>query len=88
MVRALVSKTGCWGFESLLACWHFEELGEHMKKIARYFKESWNELKKVSWPKRGEVVHYTWVVIISTLVFALVLGLVDIGIGQLMDLIF
>ena len=87
MVRALVSKTGCWGFESLLACWHFEEHGENMK-VAKYFKECWGELKKVSWPKKDEVVHYTWVVIISTIVFAIVLGLVDIGIGQLMDLIF
>ena len=88
MVRALVSKTGCWGFESLLACWHFEDIGEDMKKIANYFKGCWNELKKVSWPNRETVVHYTWVVIISTLVFAVVLGLVDIGIGQLMNLIF
>jgi preprotein translocase subunit SecE len=61
--------------------------GENMK-IAKYFKESWGELKKVSWPKKDEVVHYTWIVIISTIVFAIVLGLVDIGIGQLMDLIF
>lgn len=59
-----------------------------MKKIARYFKDCWLELKKVSWPNRATVVHYTWVVIISTVVFAIVLGLVDIGIGQLMDLIF
>ncbi len=57
-------------------------------KIAKYFKESWGELKKVSWPKKDEVIHYTWIVIISTIVFAIVLGLVDIGIGQLMDLIF
>ena len=59
-----------------------------MKKIARYFKECWLELKKVSWPNRETVVRYTWVVIISTIVFTIVLGLVDIGIGQLMDLIF
>ena len=59
-----------------------------MKKIARYFKECWLELKKVSWPNTETVVRYTWVVIISTIVFAIVLGLVDIGIGQLMDLIF
>lgn len=59
-----------------------------MKKIARYFKGCWAELKKVSWPSRDTVVRYTWVVIISTIVFAIVLGLVDIGIAELMDLIF
>ena len=59
-----------------------------MKKIGRYFKECWPELKKVSWPTRDTVVHYTWIVIISTVVFGIILGLVDLGIGQLMDLIF
>ena len=59
-----------------------------MKKIGRYFKECWLELKKFSWPTRDTVVHYTWIVIISTVVFGIILGLVDLGIGQLMDLIF
>ena len=59
-----------------------------MKKIGRYFKECWLELKKVSWPTRDTVVHYTWIIIISTVVFGIILGLVDLGIGQLMDLIF
>ena len=59
-----------------------------MKKIARYFKECWLELKKVSWPTRDTGVRYTGIVIVSTLVFGIVLGIVDIGIGQLMDLIF
>ena len=59
-----------------------------MKKIGRYFKECWLELKKVSWPTRDTVVHYTWIVIISTVVFGIILGLVDLGIGQLMDMIF
>ncbi|MGN1164260.1 MAG: preprotein translocase subunit SecE [Candidatus Ornithospirochaeta sp.] len=59
-----------------------------MKKIGRYFKECWLELKKVSWPTRDTVVRYTWIVIVSTVVFGIVLGLVDVGIGQLMDLIF
>ena len=59
-----------------------------MKKIARYFKECWLELKKVSWPTRDIVVRYTGIVIVSTIIFGIVLGIVDIGIGQLMDLIF
>ena len=59
-----------------------------MNKIARYFEECWLELKKVSWPTRDTLVRYTGIVIVSTLVFGIVLGIVDIGIGQLMDLIF
>ena len=59
-----------------------------MNKIARYFKECWLEMKKVSWPNRQVVLHSTWIVIISTIVFAVVLGVVDIVLGLGLDLIF
>ena len=47
------------------------------KKIGRYFKESFAEMKKVSWPGRTEVLQSAKIVIISTIAFALILGLVD-----------
>ncbi len=59
-----------------------------MKKIIRYFKESHLELKKVVWPSREEVVASTKVVIVSTGIFAVVLGLVDFLLVQGVDLIF
>ena len=59
-----------------------------MTKIARYFKECVLEMKKVSWPAKAEVINSTWVVIISTIVFAVVLGLVDTVLGLCLDLIF
>jgi len=59
-----------------------------MKKIIRYFKESHLELKKVVWPSREEVVSSTKVVIVSTGIFAVVLGLVDFLLVQGVDLIF
>ncbi len=48
-----------------------------MKKLIKYFKESHLELKKVVWPSRETVVSSTKVVLVSTLIFAVVLGLVD-----------
>ena len=48
-----------------------------MKKIIRYFKECYLEMKKVYWPNRQMVLQSTKIVIISTVVFALILGLVD-----------
>ncbi len=59
-----------------------------MKKIGRFFKECWQQLKIVSWPSKELVLHFTWIVILSTLVFAIVLGLVDTCLGLLLDLIF
>lgn len=48
-----------------------------MKKLFKYFKESHQELKKVVWPSREAVVSSTKVVLASTVVVAVFLGLVD-----------
>ena len=59
-----------------------------MKKIVQFFKESFGELKKVVWPTRDEVVASTKVVIVSVLVIAIALWLVDFVIYQGIDLVF
>jgi preprotein translocase subunit SecE len=48
-----------------------------MNKIVQFVKESYAELRKVVWPSREDVIGSVKVVLISTVVFALVLGLVD-----------
>ena len=48
-----------------------------MKKIIKYFKESYLELKKVVWPSREAVISSTKVVLVSTILVAIFLGLVD-----------
>ena len=48
-----------------------------MKKIINFLKESRSELKKVNWPSREEVLTSTRVVIISILIIAAVIALVD-----------
>ena len=59
-----------------------------MRKIVQYFKESYAEIKKVVWPSKEEVASSTKVVIISTIIFAIVLGLVDFLLIAGLDLIF
>jgi preprotein translocase subunit SecE len=49
-----------------------------MGKIVQFFKESYAELRKVVWPSRDDVVNSVAVVIVSTVIIAMVLGLVDI----------
>ena len=48
-----------------------------MKKVVQFFKESYAELKKVVWPGRDDVIGSVKVVIISTVIVAAILGLVD-----------
>jgi preprotein translocase subunit SecE len=49
-----------------------------MKKVIQFIKESYAELKKVIWPGRDDVVSSVKVVIISTVIIAAVLGLIDV----------
>jgi len=48
-----------------------------MKKIIAFFKESYAELRKVVWPGRDDVISSVKVVLISTIVVAAVLGVID-----------
>jgi preprotein translocase subunit SecE len=48
-----------------------------VKKIIGFLKESKAELKKVNWPSKEEVLTSTRVVIVSILVIAAVIALVD-----------
>jgi len=48
-----------------------------LKKIFTFLKESKAELKKVNWPSKEEVLTSTRIVIISILVIAGVIALID-----------
>jgi len=48
-----------------------------LKKIFAFLKESRAELKKVNWPSKEEVLTSTRIVIISILVVAAVIALID-----------
>ena len=58
-----------------------------MAKIFQFFKESRAELKKVVWPTKADVLSSIKVVIISTIIVAIILGLLDLGFSQLFRLI-
>lgn len=47
------------------------------KRLGRFFKQSWSELKKVSWPNFNTVVKNTGIVLAVVLFFLLVILGVD-----------
>ncbi len=59
-----------------------------MKKLVQFVQDSVAEMKKVVWPSRDEVVASTKVVLVSTVIFALVLGVVDFVLLLGLDLLF
>jgi preprotein translocase subunit SecE len=52
--------------------------GGAMRKLVQFVKESYAELRKVVWPGKDDVISSVKVVLISTVLFAAALGLVDV----------
>ena len=57
------------------------------ERIKRFLKEVRAELRKVVWPNRKELTTYTIVVIISVVIVAVFISLVDLGFGQILFLL-
>jgi preprotein translocase subunit SecE len=51
---------------------------ETKNKLVAFAKESYAELRKVVWPGREDVISSVKIVIISTVIIAAVLGLIDV----------
>jgi preprotein translocase subunit SecE len=100
MDRAPDSKSGCWGFKSLLACHFFSGIGsgeirgfwmDRIKVIAEKVKQflagSKVELKKVTWPTPKQTLASTSVVIIVVIIVSAFLGIVDFGLTKIIKLV-
>jgi len=48
-----------------------------MKRLVQFVKDCYAELKKVVWPGRDDVISSVKVVLISTVIIAAILGLID-----------
>jgi preprotein translocase subunit SecE len=48
-----------------------------MEKITNYFKESYTEMKKVTWPSKKETYQYTLLVIGISIAVAIFLWFLD-----------
>ncbi len=60
---------------------------ERKAGIVKFFRSVISEMKKVTWPTRKELVNYTIVVIVVVIIVAAVVGVMDLGFGQLLQLI-
>lgn len=54
-----------------------------LNKVKDFFKEVKVEIKKVVFPSKDELIGSTWVVIITVVVISLFLGIVDLGLTEL-----
>ena len=57
------------------------------RRVGAKFKETFSELKRVTWPKFGTVVKTTGVVLVIVLAFLIIVTAVDFGLLKLLELI-
>ncbi|MBL4954543.1 preprotein translocase subunit SecE [Neobacillus sp. OS1-32] len=58
-----------------------------MQRIKKFFSDIVREMRKVSWPKRGELIRSTITVLTTVAFFALFFTVLDLGISRLIRLI-
>ncbi|AEH46175.1 preprotein translocase subunit SecE [Parageobacillus thermoglucosidasius] len=59
-----------------------------MQRMINFFKDVAREMKKVSWPSRKELVNYTVIVLATVAFFTVFFAVVDLGISELIRLVF
>lgn len=58
------------------------------EKIINFFLDIYKEMKKVTWPKKGELKDSTVIVVITMIIFAAFVYIVDKGISEFLKVIF
>lgn len=58
---------------------------ENTDKVKDYFREVYVEAKRVTWPSRKDALKGTYVVLITTVVAAVFLGIVDVGLAKMIQ---
>ncbi len=62
-------------------------LSAKLAQLTDYFEESKAEIKKVTWPTRKEIKVTGIAVLVLVVVMSLFLGIVDLGLTKLVELI-
>ncbi|MCQ6268460.1 preprotein translocase subunit SecE [Fictibacillus sp. WQ 8-8] len=57
------------------------------KSPAKFLSDVKKEMKKVSWPKRDELIRYTTITVVTVVLMAIFFWAVDLGISKLIELI-
>jgi preprotein translocase subunit SecE len=58
-----------------------------MQKFGRFFVEVKEEMSKVTWSSRDELIHSTWIVLAVMLLLAAFIGLIDLVISNFLRLL-
>lgn len=57
-------------------------------KIINFFVDIYREMKKVSWPKKQEVIDSTKIVLVTMIIFAIIVYIIDKALEAILQLLF
>ncbi|GAE87389.1 preprotein translocase subunit SecE [Acetivibrio straminisolvens] len=57
-------------------------------KFVKYFKDIKNELKRVIWPTKSQLINNTITVLVMCFIVGVIIWLLDLGFGKLYQLIY
>jgi preprotein translocase subunit SecE len=63
------------------------KLMDGIRKVRFFLSDVRDELRKSTWPTRGELVESTVVVMLSCVLFALFVGACDLALGRLVGVL-
>jgi preprotein translocase SecE subunit len=58
-------------------------LNKRRSWVPKYFRNSWQELKQVTWPGRKETWQLTFAVFIFAIIFSIMIAITDYGLDKL-----
>lgn len=61
------------------------EFREKFEQVKEYFREVYLEAKRVTWPSKKDAIKGTYIVLITVVIAALFLGVVDIGLAKIIQ---
>lgn len=63
------------------------ETTKKANKLAKFFRETKSELKKVTWPSKDQLVHNTLIILVFIIITCLILSVCDVAFSWLLDLL-
>ncbi len=64
------------------------DVKQTVDKVKEYFKEVYLETRRVTFPSRKDTVKGTYVVLITVFITALFLGVVDVALAKIIQVLF
>ena len=74
----------CCRFESYQAC---KVIKRMIGKVQKFVSEVAVELKKVSWSTRKDLIDATWIVLLSSILLGVFIGMTDFVLSKMLGII-